>query len=772
MRFSLLATVLLTLAVFSAGVEVIQEQPAVVSFNSPKTTIQITPPNEAYGSLLYRVNDPFNCLEVTQTNSLTLETEVRPLCGVCSSQGLYEAELVYSFASYADVHHVKPLSIRCSADLVFLTDFSILGNDAQLETALTNWIGVLRSEGRGVWVIDLSSNDAMENLGLVSSSGIRLNEGGIKAIIDNVRSHAANNFLVIGGGTDVIPMPEITGWNKWFSVDPFEYELKPANDYCYTQTNYAGGECVPDITAQNGLVVSRMPTEKTSGGDPVNPRVLIKMLESSVSTREIPRSLNALGMHCGTQTPEEYLNGSHCDHREQFELLKTELGLSDAQAKISPPACYFEASGYANSTCDANALRSFLSSEGVIYVNAHGNGHEMTSTALLNNDTGALLDALGKYDLGHGVITRQIVANSSTMNSLALGNALHFYDSCWTGSADYDMNGNELNISNSVLMKALYNGLPAAMACTSVSSVNGEYAAFALGNFAKYATIGAAFNAFKSTESPVSFLDFYDRNCMQLYGDPTIRLTGTANFITSASIGDGGEPLACSIYGCPLDGKRIFIDIGHLGVSSESGYSTGAPGEVALNVEVAEKLKYALEEVGAEVKLFEQQPNSDNYMTERRSQANAFAPHLVLSIHHECDNTQTGCGSRSSHETIAIYPASTGSSCANCVFCAPGLRDARCASSKRAAETIRDELVEVSYDLTGSFCERAPSEGLWPDSCTGAGMVGSLYSNAPSVVIEVTNVNNPVLSSGEKEIFQDEVVYAITDGVVNYFQEP
>jgi len=498
-------------------------------------------------------------------NTLNFEVMVRPLCGVCNTPDAYPFydKIVYSFARMPNARYEQPLVVLCDADVVFLTDFGIL-NKAEVEQSLKDWIYALRAEGKGVWVVDLNDQKTMHALGLSTSGGGISSEGEVKTAVDKVLADTdetrratlqeeSKTYLVIGGGVDVIPMPETIQYSSeatgWFN---------PLNDYCYAQISYAGGMC----TFQSGevfipnVIIARMPTEKTpqKGTDlleKVNARLLIEILETASEKREIERKLTVIRPQCGAVNKEDY-DAAKCWQRwivDEFLLKRLEdVGLT-VNAYLSPSKCL---GGDEFGLCSTDELLRVIPRKGILYVRGHGSGGVITSNALVGETTDGtpqVLDpvpyrAADPYTGAALSFPRQETIHPSLdLPRDYFQGSLHFYSACFMGSPDYkypivDKNKRIIpleervlmNNENSVFMSFMHQGLSASIGCTTLinyertGSIEREDEAKLLQNFFEFETIGEAFDNFKRTQPTNPWVSNYDKNCLQLYGDPTIRL--------------------------------------------------------------------------------------------------------------------------------------------------------------------------------------------------------------------------------------------------------
>ncbi|MFH0835593.1 MAG: N-acetylmuramoyl-L-alanine amidase, partial [Candidatus Micrarchaeota archaeon] len=203
-----------------------------------------------------------------------------------------------------------------------------------------------------------------------------------------------------------------------------------------------------------------------------------------------------------------------------------------------------------------------------------------------------------------------------------------------------------------------------------------------------------------------------------------------------------------------LSGKRIFIDVGHVGAAS--GLSQGAAGEKALNTAIANLLSRQLQSQGAQTRLL---TGSSLTLQDRVEQANAFRADLMISIHHQ----ETGAGLT---VTLVYYPGYTGSVLPQCeasVCDSCSVDASRCSSSKNLATAIKNRLKTVvggTRDLNGN-------DGLWVDSIRDpTGALEVLYPHMPAALVEVTGSDDARASTSS---FQNSVVNAIIQGIADYY---
>ncbi|MFH0922646.1 MAG: hypothetical protein V1811_01150 [Candidatus Micrarchaeota archaeon] len=536
-----------------------------LSFNSPSINFEIPAPTEEVevqdkflgilwntgshtetreiqdpGTLVYRLDDETNCLEVSQEGGRTLNINVKPLCGVCDSDNIYERKITYSFGRVLSKEFEMPIRVACDANVVFLTDLEILNHDSSLETALTNWVEKLREEEKGVWVVDLSDEATMQSLGgETPSNGVKLSAGRIKTIVDKMLSFADNEYLVIGGGVDVIPMPAMATAIKFDDETETGNVLNGnvLNDYCYTKTNYNGENCVGnEEQAENGLIIGRMLTEKSSGT--VRGTLLIKMLETATRVRHVTREITLIGQQCGNLEREG--SDDYCTDRNAFDRIVNGI---DGEKRVfySPLDCPAGSGG--NSWCsNANAFETAISTQGAIYLSSHGTGGTNAhSTAIVQNN--AILGDTANYFLPPDPIPADVSfpwQNTLThdfLNTHQFNGGLLIYGGCYGGAPDYASNYGcnhwpgcrsalPMTIETSTAMHALSKGLAAIVGCTREgysASTSEKYLLLNILN-ENVGTIGKAFNRYKTQTTTSETIARYQRSCEQFYGDPTVSL--------------------------------------------------------------------------------------------------------------------------------------------------------------------------------------------------------------------------------------------------------
>ncbi|MFH0836142.1 MAG: hypothetical protein V1834_03195 [Candidatus Micrarchaeota archaeon] len=582
-----------------------QDTPVELSFKDYQKEFTITNDLNS-GSLLTRFDDDTGCFEFlescpgcslgrftdaltpyeTDSNYAKFLVQVKPLCGVCTKPGFYYSKMVYSFANRPDVQHEIPLIVKCDADVVFLTNLEILSTNTEgppadvtfneLKTSLNDWVNQLRSEGKGVWVVDLSDAGTTNNLGVKIRQGgapLQKNEvtvarGVAAEAIKKTHELSGNKYVVIGGGVDVIPMPSLDGdaigfveYNKDKNPKPQLSELAkgtPLNDYCYLVNGYTGSSCYSLFQKgaseySNGVIISRMLTEKVDYGVwpfgrlSVKRRLLDKMLKTATEYREVPQKLTIIGQHCGSFNMDSWKK-YRCGSRTIDDLLR--MRVPTTQDYLSPYTCD---SGYLNE-CNVNSLLEAIGHEGILYVGSHGSGKELASTALYyKTSTFATALTLVKDPtlndmqkmIGNNlpVFGSQRIMSYKTIENVEFNGGMHVYLGCFAGTPDYvtsllwaggkvDQAGEEATVDNDVAMRALYNGVAALVGCTRVGRgiVAPNLVLELVGN---HETIGEAFDTFKREQGRNSDLGAYnkykaegryDTLCHQLYGDPTIRL--------------------------------------------------------------------------------------------------------------------------------------------------------------------------------------------------------------------------------------------------------
>jgi len=553
--------------------EQVEEQNKILGvipwFGTHAETSEVNDP----GVMNYRLDDATGCLQVSKEESQEsgskeyfFNLKVKPLCGVCDSQNVYTRKITYSFARMADEIFEVPVRIDCNANVVFLTDLAILKHDSSLETALTAWIETLRSEGKGVWVVDLNDEKTMQNLGgLEPSSGQKVPElrsnpdgygaraGFVKTVVNKTQGLSSNEYLVIGGGVDVIPMPALDSYNGLADGTPLD-------DYCYAQTNYKGETChaVQDFTtAYDDFAVARMPTEKAVGNQPVSPHLLVKLLQAATEHRTIPKVLTTIGQQCGSLTPANFEEG--CSMRSHIDTVVESLKWRTAYSTLAPLTCS-ETSDF----CQPHAFEQEATREGIVYLESHGTGGTMAhSTAAIYSDTREFVehpkdDPNADLLLKNGELPWQKTLTHEFLSSHELDGILLIHTGCFGGSPDY---ASEYGCDNrftvfpentptcpipmtakyGTIMHAIDAGLTAAIGCTRTHNSGpdpGYREAQLLNFFLNSQTIGDAFDKFKKANPEEFFTNpeetrksedwmmthRYGTQCLQFYGDPTIEL--------------------------------------------------------------------------------------------------------------------------------------------------------------------------------------------------------------------------------------------------------
>ncbi|MFA4946207.1 MAG: N-acetylmuramoyl-L-alanine amidase [Candidatus Micrarchaeia archaeon] len=188
-----------------------------------------------------------------------------------------------------------------------------------------------------------------------------------------------------------------------------------------------------------------------------------------------------------------------------------------------------------------------------------------------------------------------------------------------------------------------------------------------------------------------------------------------------------------------LTGKKIFVDIGHHAVLPDAqacdfgAACTNGIEEYSRNKAVGEKLADWLKSAGAEVYLFDANCEKDLTVTDRANKARDWDADLMVSIHH--DSCDEGIG-------MVYYP----------IQATAGVLG----ESKRVAATVNARLAPLVED----------NRGLFPDSESYLNKLGVLYSGAPSILVEVTRIDDPAYEQAD---FAGTAAKAIFDGIAEYY---
>ena len=221
--------------------------------------------------------------------------------------------------------------------------------------------------------------------------------------------------------------------------------------------------------------------------------------------------------------------------------------------------------------------------------------------------------------------------------------------------------------------------------------------------------------------------------------------------------GDGqGAPVVLELLEHkPLKGVKIGIDPGHQAhantdretvmpggtetkakvTGGTSGAASGIP-EYVTNLEIAFKLRDALESQGAEVYMTRETHDVDLSNQERAQMMNDYGVDLVLRIH--CDGAENA-----SKHGVALYCSRSNSIAAE---------------SYRAAEAILPRLCEA----TG-----APGNGIVSNN----NYTGQNWSTVPCIMVECGFLSNP----DEDRLLNDEdyqwkLATGLTNGIIDYIQ--
>lgn len=184
----------------------------------------------------------------------------------------------------------------------------------------------------------------------------------------------------------------------------------------------------------------------------------------------------------------------------------------------------------------------------------------------------------------------------------------------------------------------------------------------------------------------------------------------------------------------PLSGKVILLDPGH-GGKDPGAISFSGKYEKHINLEVTNKLKNALESLGAKVHMTR---NSDTYIAnkERGRMADRLNADIFLSIHHNSLNNSDYFGLSTYYNTIKYKSPSHGYNLAEAIYL----------NAITINGVYRDGILDRNFEVLRE-------------------------TNRPAALIEIGFMSNPQEEMNIHNVsFQNVMVEKIANGIVDYFR--
>lgn len=185
----------------------------------------------------------------------------------------------------------------------------------------------------------------------------------------------------------------------------------------------------------------------------------------------------------------------------------------------------------------------------------------------------------------------------------------------------------------------------------------------------------------------------------------------------------------------PLAGKTILLDPGH-GGKDPGAISFSGKFEKHVNLEVANKLKYVLETLGAKVHMTR---TGDTYIAnkERGRMADRLNVDMFLSIHHNSLNNSDYFGLSTYYNTIKYKNPSHGYNLAEAIYL----------NAITINGVYRDGILDRNFEVLRE-------------------------TNRPAALIEIGFMSNPQEEMNIHNVsFQNVMVDKIADGIVDYFRQ-
>lgn len=368
-------------------------------------------------------------------------------------------------------------------DVVIVTIGSKLNEDANYKNTLTQYQNLLSSEGLTSIYLELDSNEYSSVFG----SNPNINDWhSIKDAINKIEYKTNATYVIILGGTNIIPMPGVN------SSVSFNEGWGGSNPYIIFTDDPYGSLTNSDIPS---LVVSRIPGN--------NADEIAKFLNNGIE-KHSNNNYNLLISGDGLNTSWD-TDGFVRHDTNSFSLNITGISCdNNSNCLYSPKYCL--ASGCASSSTFKNYLSNTY---GIQLFDCHGNGYVCT-------------DKYGTY----------MITSTSLIPTLNT-NPIIMYGACFDGAINSTSVGDS-NMPKTLAIQTMDNGAADYIGNTEeglggygVQAVTPAELFSIYTNFKNGDTIGKAFLAMK-----IKFLtnpsDPYTEGTaqeLQLYGDPTISYT-------------------------------------------------------------------------------------------------------------------------------------------------------------------------------------------------------------------------------------------------------
>lgn len=364
-------------------------------------------------------------------------------------------------------------------DVLLVTSGAKLRKVAGLEGAISQYIQVLQKEGLTAKYLELDS-DEIQNYGVTKVDVS--NWQAVKEALQRLISKLNVKYVVILGGTDVIPMP-LAQTNE-------EIPSIPVADDRYVDLDDDG---IPDIS------VARIPTPI---GD--NAQIIKTALENAVQVH-LEGGLNF--SNAGLSADTCLFSPPACYGKGDTDMLSVAIvGVACDQSKDCNPAPTY----CLDPNCsDRDKYPAILTKYDILQINAHGSGEDF-----------AALAADGKY---YALLSGRDLYNIDLKNKPLVSTiACH--------GAQIDCEGLSCTNKNGTAFSFLANGAVAYVGNTryGMGGFTATYLSSFYANLKNGGTLGQAHLQMKKQALRQAGTDFAKAVAyeIQLYGDPTIKLKG------------------------------------------------------------------------------------------------------------------------------------------------------------------------------------------------------------------------------------------------------
>lgn len=383
----------------------------------------------------------------------------------------------------------SPNQTLSHSDVVIVTIGSKLNEDSSYKNALNGYENILSSEGLSYTYIELNSYNPNMNINSWQS---------IKSTINKIEYETTPTYLIILGGTNIVPMPNVS-----VSIDfgdPNPYSIPTDDPYGSLYNN-----SIPSI------VVARIPGS--------NADQIADFLMNDINRRQNgnagDNNMMIVGDYANTPNDSfvtydtnlfsEATSGSNCD--------------SNSNCFQAPPNCL-------GITCtDSSQFSNYISNVyGIQYYDCHGDGYDC-----------------GDYYLGYPIVSSGLITLNGVPDSGLPSlntNPIVMSAACYDGSiADYSPYPQSSLGQETLALAFLSKGASAYIGNTkegygpeqpgTLSLTPGELA-YIYTKMKSGDTIGEAFLAMKEQflNNPYDPYTAGTAQELQLYGDPTLTISG------------------------------------------------------------------------------------------------------------------------------------------------------------------------------------------------------------------------------------------------------